>query len=155
MNFKKERVSACENHDVKGSTETESKKNTLNDSKGAISQGSISKNIFQVQSLDFESFYDFKPSEYLIHNLLPQEKVGMLHGDPGIGKSALILRIIISICCNIPFYGRKVKHGKCLYLSFEDSKNRIIERMKYLCINEGVDFNDDIRATCYLISHYC
>lgn len=93
---------------------------------------------FLIEKLDFEYFWNYSKPEYLIEHLLPKEKIGILHGNPGDGKSVLVLRMIYSICLGKEFFGRKTKSGKCLYISMEDSKNRIYERLMHFIKNDNL-----------------
>lgn len=56
-----------------------------------------------------------------------------LGGPPKIGKSYLTLQWLIATASkNGTFLGRKVKHGKVLYISFEDNARRLKKRLREL-----------------------
>lgn len=73
--------------------------------------------------------------EYLIKPYLPKGVVGILHGDPGSSKSLLSLYFAISILSGKDFFGCPVKKGRVCIISFEESTERIANRLKHILVN--------------------
>lgn len=67
--------------------------------------------------------------EFLIEDLLPSGCLIMLGGKPKKGKSLLALLLGISVALGSSLWGKKVKQGKVLFISTEDSQIRVRKRI--------------------------
>lgn len=66
---------------------------------------------------------------FIVEGLLPQGMFWMSAGKK-IGKSYLALQLMIAVASkNKKFLGKEVKHGKVLYISFEDNPRRVRRRL--------------------------
>lgn len=74
-------------------------------------------------------------AEYLIKGVLEKNSNAVLFGHWHVGKTFVVLDMAASIACGLPWFGRKVKPGKVLYLGYEGMramKKRILAlREKY------------------------
>lgn len=75
---------------------------------------------------------ELPPVKYLIDGILP-EGVSMITAAPKTGKSWLVLDMAIKIASGEPFWGKKTEPSGVLYLSLEDSWQRLQSRCKLLC----------------------
>ena len=76
----------------------------------------------------------FKPlpkSRFLVNGLLPQG-VNILCGASKIGKSWLVLDLALKVAAGEPFWGNETAKCDVLYLSLEDTYQRIQERLMML-----------------------
>ena len=62
-----------------------------------------------------------EPRGYVIKGMLAPEDFGLIFGGPGLGKSCLAPRMAYCIALGIPFFGRRVRQGRVLYVAAEDS----------------------------------
>jgi len=69
-----------------------------------------------------------EPINFIIENLL-SEGLHILAGSPKVGKSWLALWLSVAVSKGEDVWGNKVKQGDTLYLCFEDSQNRIQNRL--------------------------
>lgn len=57
--------------------------------------------------------------EWFIRHVLPQADLGVLFGEPGSGKSALVMHLIACMTAGQTFYGRTVKPARVAYVCLE------------------------------------
>jgi AAA domain len=62
---------------------------------------------------------------YLIDGLLPDRSLGLLVGDSGLGKSALVYQMAFCVASGVPFLGRAVKQGRVVCLDFENGLGQV------------------------------
>jgi hypothetical protein len=55
----------------------------------------------------------------LIEQLIPQRSLSVIYGEPGAGKSFLVLDLACSIAAGIPWHGRAVHQGPVVYVAAE------------------------------------
>ena len=77
--------------------------------------------------------------KYLIEGLLPDKSVGLLVGDSGLGKSALVYQMALCVASGVPFLGRAVKQSKVLFLDFENGLGQVDEMLDNLCKHLGLN----------------
>lgn len=56
---------------------------------------------------------------WLVTGILEKHTLGMLFGDPGVGKSFVALGWALSIASGVPWQGREVAHGPVVYVAGE------------------------------------
>ena len=78
---------------------------------------------------------EFSPILELIEGMLAPG-VYILAGKSKIGKSWLVLQIAIQLSSGEPLWGRKVKKCEVLYLSMEDTLQRLQSRLMRMCDGE-------------------
>ncbi len=57
--------------------------------------------------------------DWLVQDLIQENTIAMLAGPGGLGKSFLALAIARALACGAPFFGKKTKQGKTLYVAAE------------------------------------
>ncbi len=62
---------------------------------------------------------EIKEPRFLVKNLLEEDCLGLVIGDPSSGKSLFVLDVACCISTGAPFHGRQVKEGPVLYLAGE------------------------------------
>jgi hypothetical protein len=66
------------------------------------------------------------PIQWLVQGVLPVGGFGVMHGEPGSGKSFLALNLAAAIALGIPWFGRTTRPGNVLYVSCEGAlRNRV------------------------------
>lgn len=60
-----------------------------------------------------------------IEGILPVRSIGLLVGDSGLGKSALIYQMGVCVAAGIDFLGHKVQQGRVLCLDFENGLGQV------------------------------
>lgn len=70
-----------------------------------------------------ELFNDPEP-EWLIHGVMPEQGLGMVYGEPGSGKSFLVLDIAAAIARGQPWGGCKSRQGTVAYVGLEGRQRR-------------------------------
>ncbi|MBI3695335.1 MAG: AAA family ATPase [Acidobacteria bacterium] len=85
------------------------------------------------------------PRKYLINDLIPQQSVGIVVGDSGLGKSPLLYQAAMCIAAGLPFLDHAVRQTSVLYLDFENGLGEVDEIMSGLARPLGlVDAPDDL-----------
>jgi len=70
--------------------------------------------------------------QWTVNEIMPSGFIWFA-GSPKIGKSYFTLQMLIAIASRDgKFLGRKVKHGRVLYISFEDNARRLKKRLREL-----------------------
>lgn len=67
---------------------------------------------------------------WLVDELIPAETINMLVGNPGTGKSLLVLDLCCCVVTGTPFLGRAVRQGRVMYLAAEDGWARVAKRLR-------------------------
>ena len=63
------------------------------------------------------------PPEWLVRDLLPAEGLAVIYGEPGSGKSFLVLDILAAIARGEPWGGQRTKKGAAVYVGLEATIN--------------------------------
>lgn len=105
---------------------------------------------------------DLPEQQWLIDGVLPKDAVGMLFGDPGVGKSFIALSMATSVATGVGWYGRNCTRGDVVYVAAEGlsgQRNRLaaweglnglrVERIFFL--GETVNFLEPERAATELL----
>ena len=71
---------------------------------------------------------EFTPAEFVVKGFLPKG-LCVLGGAPKIGKSWMMLDLCLHVAKCEPFLDMEVKQGTALYLSLEDTNDRIRQRL--------------------------
>lgn len=74
---------------------------------------------------------DLPPVKFYVDGLIPQG-LTLICSVPKLGKSWLALQLCLSLTKGTKFLGFNTNHCACLYLSLEDSPNRLLERISIL-----------------------
>jgi hypothetical protein len=74
-----------------------------------------------------------RPPNYLVDNLLVEQKVSMIYAEPGTIKSWTAIDIAACVSAGLPWLGeRRVTQGRCLYVDFEDGNYEFHRRIHML-----------------------
>ncbi|MCC6491342.1 MAG: AAA family ATPase [Candidatus Hydrogenedentes bacterium] len=73
-----------------------------------------------------------KPTEWLVDDLLIMGGLSALVAKPKVGKTTLALHLAVCVATGSEFLGREVRQGSVLLLSFEESPNKLAERLNAL-----------------------
>ena len=83
---------------------------------------------------------DVLKTEYLIKGVLERQSNAVLFGHWNVGKTFMVLDMAASIACGLPWFGKRVKAGRVLYLGYEGlraMKKRLSAlRDKYPMLND-------------------
>ena len=90
-----------------------------------------------------EGAYDFaellqaeeQPMEWIVDGMLPKTGAAILASPPKRRKSFMCFDLCFSVLTGRPFLGRTVTQGRAIYLALEDTRDRLIGRIKR--INDG------------------
>jgi RecA-family ATPase len=77
-------------------------------------------------------------ADYLVENILPCRSIGLVVGDSGLGKSALLYQLGICIAGGKAFLGHAVRQGPVLYLDYENGLKDSLEMVKRLSGHVGL-----------------
>lgn len=73
--------------------------------------------------------------QWIVHNLLPKDEVGMIYGESGSGKSFFVMDLILSIARGVPWRGVvPVEQGSVAYIAAEGAlgvRNRVKAYMQH------------------------
>ena len=112
---------------------------------------SLTKNDFDKRIEDYQSPIDWNlpddwtiientpPIPFIWEGLIPENQMGLLIGDGGSFKSLLALYLGCCIATGTKLLGRDVKQGKMVYISHEDNKQVVFERLKWVRQNLALD----------------
>jgi hypothetical protein len=81
--------------------------------------------------------------DYLIEGLLFDRSIGLLVGDSGLGKSALVYQMAVCVASGIPFLDRAVKQGRVLCLDFENGLAQVDQMLDSLYQHLGLSKQPD------------
>jgi hypothetical protein len=83
---------------------------------------------------------DFDPPEKLFYvaGMVPHLEVAMVTGEGGVGKSLLVLQMLVAVALGLPFLGRETVRARCMALFCEDDRDIIHARLKQVCRHYGV-----------------
>ena len=92
----------------------------------------------EVQPREYPNGYDgdgledteFPPQEEVIEGLLLEGTSQTIDGDGGVGKSLIGAQMAVHRVSGMPFLGRKVKQGPCIFITHEDDYGEVKKRMK-------------------------
>ena len=77
----------------------------------------ISESRFRL--LDDEAMRHAPSIPPLVDQFIPQRSLAVIYGEPGSGKSFLVLDLACSIATGIPWHGREVQRGPVVYVAAE------------------------------------
>ena len=79
--------------------------------------------------------------DWIVEGLL-KPGLSVLAGAPKVGKSWMVLQMCLAVARGEPFWGMDTRQGSVLYISLEDSKLRLQERILRVCEEpaEKLDF---------------
>lgn len=58
-------------------------------------------------------------AQWRVRGLLPERALALVYGDPGTGKSFLVLDIVLAVARGIDWFGRRTRQGGVVYLAAE------------------------------------
>jgi len=61
----------------------------------------------------------YRDPEFIIDGLMETECLGLIFGDPGIGKTFAAIDMALSVASGTPFHGRPVRQGSVFYIAGE------------------------------------
>ena len=80
--------------------------------------------------------------QWLVDGWIPERAVTMLSGDGGVGKSLLVLQLMIASALNRPWLGKAVEHRRSFAMFCEDDKDEIHSRARAILDTHGASFSD-------------
>lgn len=83
--------------------------------------------------LGIDELANLPPTEYLVKGILPCTGVGAIYGPSGSGKTFLALDLMMTIACQLDWFGHKVKNVPVTYVGLE-GKGGINNRIKAWCL---------------------
>ena len=75
---------------------------------------------------------DLGDISYVVHDLIPRATVTLLSGEPGIGKTYLALKLIVSCCLGMDFLGKRSERISCVLFDRENPLSIVRERLLVL-----------------------
>lgn len=84
---------------------------------------------------------DFKPIEYIVDDLIPEESIVFAYGDPESCKSMYLLQTCMSCTKGIDLLNRPVKKCKTMYIDEENRERRMKMRVKAMA--KALELNDE------------
>jgi hypothetical protein len=85
----------------------------------------------------FSHWRDMPPPEYIIDGLIEHGGLSSIIGPPGVGKSSVVLDMLLSIAAGRPWQGRKVLQTKVLYMPGEGLSGGV-QRIKAWCYEHNI-----------------
>lgn len=85
---------------------------------------------------------------YLVEDLLGTSSIVCLVGRSGLGKSALLYQLCISVAGGVPFFGHKTHQGKAIYVDFENAIVQVKTMLESLSKFLGLDSIPDELLCC-------
>jgi archaellum biogenesis ATPase FlaH len=83
-----------------------------------------------------------KPREFLdVSEIFPVRNVALFMGDGAIGKSLLILQLALACTTATQWLSVDVLQGPVVYLSAEDDRQEITNRLNEICDADGIDLD--------------
>ena len=80
----------------------------------------------------------YKPTRWVVEGLLPRPGVALLQGDPGIGKTWLVMAIQIGVARGEKLLGQfYCSEGPVLSILAEEHQSAVVERMDMLTVGRG------------------
>jgi len=79
----------------------------------------------------------------LVAGLLPHRSLGLLVGDSGLGKSALLYQLGVCVAAGVDFLGRRTEPGRVLILDFENGLGQVSQMVEMIVRHLGLDGSPD------------
>ena len=76
--------------------------------------------------------FDLGDTSYVVDDLIPRATVTLLSGEPGIGKSYLALKLLVSCCTGMGFLGKQCERIPCVLFDRENPLAIVRERLTKL-----------------------
>lgn len=86
--------------------------------------------IARFKAIRFSDLEKAQSPQYVLQDVITENSLFEFYGKQKSGKTLWALALSLSIACELEFYGRKVKHGKSLYIVGEGNKVRFGHRVK-------------------------
>lgn len=86
-------------------------------------------------------FAEAKPVSWLVRSLIQREGLGVIYGEPGSGKSFLVLDISGAVALGEAWRGLAVDKGPVVYIAAEGADG-LRKRLQALALERGVDLKD-------------
>ncbi len=113
----------------------------VNPRKGAAPKKDAPPTTFEVVPA-FE-FAAGEPPTWLVEDVLPATELAVVYGEPGCGKSFLVLDLARAIVTGNPWRGLAVRRGRVVYVAAEASGG-VRLRLRALAAHLGVDLQTDL-----------
>jgi RecA-family ATPase len=92
--------------------------------------------------------------QWLVLDRIPQRQPSLISGEGAIGKSILLLQLLVSTALSKPWIGsRWPKPGATIYLGAEDEADEIRRRLEPILEHHGARFSDLIAAGFKLLAY--
>lgn len=89
--------------------------------------------------------------EWMAENFIPMANVTQLSGDGGLGKSLLMLQLLVSSAMGLPWIGIPVKQTRCLGVFCEDDHEELHRRLYDVCVGYNIQI-DDLAENCTILT---
>lgn len=80
--------------------------------------------------------------QWFVEGWIPDRTVTNLSGDGGSGKTEIILQLIAAASLGLPWFGKDVSTGPCLYYGAEDEADELHRRLETIVRRAGQDLAD-------------
>jgi RecA-family ATPase len=80
--------------------------------------------------------------QWLVEGWIPDRTVTTLSGDGGSGKTEIILQLIAAASLGLPWFGKDVSVGPCLYYGAEDEADELHRRLETIVERAGKQLSD-------------
>jgi hypothetical protein len=85
---------------------------------------------------------DPKPVDWLVRDLIQDDAVNLLGGEPGAGKSMIAMDLLVAVASGSNFLGRLVKQGPALFINFDDGEGLPKDFARWSATARGLDLKD-------------
>jgi RecA-family ATPase len=80
--------------------------------------------------------------QWFVEGWIPDRTVTNLSGDGGSGKTEIILQLIAAASLGLPWFGKDVSAGPCLYYGAEDESDELHRRLETIVQSAGKQLSD-------------
>jgi len=80
--------------------------------------------------------------KWFVDGWIPDRTVTNLSGDGGSGKTEIILQLVAASSLGLPWFGKDVSAGPCLYYGAEDEADELHRRLETIVQNAGKQLSD-------------
>ena len=128
---------------LSGYTNEETRKEVQKMIDGARNKGFASSDVRKLRKplLEHIANIELTAIKFLIHELIEEESLSQIFGDPGSGKSFLAIDAACSIGAGKDFHGHKVVQGPAIYIAGEGQRG-VVRRISAWAKVHSVDLTD-------------
>jgi RecA-family ATPase len=72
-----------------------------------------------------ERTIELKSEEFVVDGLVPKQRLSLVVGDSGLGKSPLLYQAAICVAAGVPFLERPIRKGRVLWMDCENGLGQV------------------------------